>query len=100
MDNVKNAADEDAVKKMASDEKKHARNELEDFRYLLKLPQFKRVIWNLLEYCAPFESPLHTNAIMMANNIGRGDVGRNLIAKISDADPAALFKLKEEAKNV
>jgi hypothetical protein len=100
MNSVKNAADEDEVREMERDEKKHARNELEDLRALLKLPQFKRFIWNVLVYCAPLEDPLNTNTVLMASNIGRGNVGRMIIAKISDADPSAFFKLKEEAKNV
>lgn len=100
MDNLKNAADEETVSKSAEKEKNNVRREIDDLRFLLKHQQFKRFIWSVLSYTGVYESPFNLNAALTNLNIGRGEVGRFLMAKINDADARALVTMKEEAINV
>jgi hypothetical protein len=67
-----------------------------DLRILLGMMEGKRFIWRLLSGCKLYESPFNPNGSMQAQNIGRGDVGRELLTWMNEADPAAYPKLMLE----
>jgi hypothetical protein len=60
-----------------------------DLRALLALPEGKRFLWRLLDSCKLYESPFNGNGSIQAQNIGRGDVGRQIVAWLAEVDPVA-----------
>lgn len=58
----------------------------------------RRVLWRLMSYCAPLESPAHPRADVTQQNIGKGDVGRMLISEINEADDEKWLLMQREAR--
>lgn len=95
---VKNASDENQVKRADLKQRLRTTNEHEDMRAVLATPQGRRMLWRLLEHCKVFESIWHPSALIHHNS-GRQDVGHYIMAKIAEADEARLFQMMQEAKS-
>jgi hypothetical protein len=94
---VKNAADENQVRR-AGELQENARDlELNDLRYILNTDQGRRVIWRFMEHCRVFTSIMEASA-KIYYNAGAQDVGHYLMAEVAAADDEALFKMMREAK--
>lgn len=65
----------------------------EDLRIVLAIPEGRRFIWRLLSECHVYQSPFNPNGSIQAQNIGRTDVGRQLIAWLGEVDPVAYPQL-------
>lgn len=96
MESVKNAADEDQVKKAGKDSKTAREIEVADLKSLLTDVRFRKFMWRVLGYTQMFKSPLDNNGSMQYYKIGQGDVGRFLVSEISDADSSAFVKMMGE----
>lgn len=92
-----NAADPQQVKR-ATRKAKKAQDALDDhMKALLELPQFRMWIWNLVcDRCQLFQSPFNPNGSTQTLNIGRQDVGRELLAEIERIDPAMVPRIMAE----
>jgi len=97
MEEIKNTADEIQVKKAQKKAEVGRVLELSDIRFLLQQHQFQRFLWRVIGYCGVFETPAHVISNIQNQNIGRGDIGRFLMAEINDADSKAFVKLIVEA---
>lgn len=94
---VENAADEVEVSNAAETIKRKTLSEREDFRYILKSPQGRRVLWRILGHCKVFESIYHGSSLIHYN-AGKQDVGHFLLSEIINTDEMALIKMMQESK--
>lgn len=94
---VKNAADPEQVKNAVTKTNLKRDDELNDLRYLLTLPQFRRFVWRLLKFCKVFETIWSPSALIHYNS-GQQDVGHFVTAEVVSADPEALVKMMVENK--
>ncbi len=97
---VGNAADSKQVRNAGRKERDRRGQELSDLSAVLATPAGRRVLWRLLGECRVFETPTHTRGDMTHQNIGRGDVGRFLIAEINEASDDAWLTMQQEARAV
>jgi hypothetical protein len=101
MSNLENAANEEHVKEKSKKERSEFDRDNADLIFLLNHIQFKRFIWKFLEFTNVNGDPFNPNSAIMARNVGTGNAGRYVMAKINDANPKALITMKEEVtKNV
>lgn len=91
-----NTADEVQVKKQDKKETNTRFKEIEDMKYLLSLPQFRRFAWRFLAHCRVMSVPQDNNNSYQSFLIGRMDVGHFLYAELCQADRKAVFKMTEE----
>ena len=68
-------------------------------RAIMASPAGRSWMFSLLEYCGAFRSPFASNALFMAHNVGRGDVGRYLLDSIMSACPDTLMVMIKETED-
>lgn len=95
---VANAADRKQVKHAGRKERRGRDLELDDLRATLGHDYARRALWRILKYCAPLESPMHASNSFQSHAIGRGDVGRFMIAEINEADDDKWLLMQREAR--
>jgi hypothetical protein len=93
--NAANVADQRALEKGA---KRRRRLELEDLRAVLGTGEGRRTIWRVLTQAGAFKSVFNPEAAVMAYQAGQQDLGHWLLAELAELDPAAVFRLAEEAR--
>lgn len=92
-----NAADPKQVQKREKKAKRQQEDRDADLKELLQLPSFRRWIWNLAcDRCQLFQSPFNPNGSTQTLNIGRQDVGRELLAEIERIDPKLVPQIMTE----
>lgn len=94
-----NTADESQVKKADKREKVGRDKELDDLKYLLGLPQFRRFSWRLLAHCGFLQVPFNTNNSQQSFLIGRMDIAHFLFSEMNNADEELVFKMMKEGKS-
>jgi len=92
--NAASVADQRALEKGAS---RRRRQELADLGAVLLTAEGRRVIWRLLEHFGAFRSVFDPQPALMAYQAGRQDDGHWLLAELAAVDPAAVYRLAEEA---
>ena len=93
---TQNAADSEQVRTAKKRERYTHEQELKDLRLLLRDPIARRFIWRTLERCKTFETIFSQSSLIYYNS-GRQDVGHELLALISEAEPTALLSLMQDA---
>lgn len=71
--------------------------ELAELDGLLRLPQFKRLVWRYLERAGVTRSTFTTDALLMAFNEGRRDMGNFILADVVEARPSAYVEMMQDA---
>jgi hypothetical protein len=94
---VGNAADPKQVKNAGQREKALRRQELAELRWVLSDRRGRRFLWKHLSTCGIYTTPYHPSGSTVYHNVGRGDVGRELLAQILEADQAAYLLMQQEA---
>lgn len=77
-----NAADKTQVKHAGRKEKDRSRRDAEDLAELLRMPIFRRYLWNLIGFCGHGENPTRARGDETHQNIGKQDVARKIISDI------------------
>ena len=72
-----------------------ARN-IADIQKLLRLPEFRRFVWNLWSSTGIFRDPFSQNAMLMSRECGSQSVGKQLLADINEADVNAFAQIQRE----
>lgn len=65
--------------------KRRAREEAEDFRWLVGNKRGRRIVWRMLERAGVFRTSFETNAMATAFNEGRRDFGLYLLTSVQGA---------------
>lgn len=94
---VKNAADEQQVKKAGRKENLKRKQELEDMKALLDTPLGRRVVWRYLSICGVYQSSFTGNSTTFFNE-GRREVGLRLMADIMESNPDSYAKMVKESR--
>ncbi len=93
---VKNNADPEQVRKAKLKDNIRERDKLEDLRAVLKTPEGRNVIWDLLKKCSIFEhGPGGGRSEELHFFEGHRHIGLLLWNQILAADPQALIKMQE-----
>jgi len=71
---------------------------LRDLDELMSLPAGARFIWRLLERAGVYRSSFSTDALIMAAQEGRRDIGLKLLAEILEACPEKYINLLKSSK--
>jgi hypothetical protein len=91
-----NAADAVSIREAQRRQRDQEKQELADMQEVLASAAGRRFLWRLLGTCKLYESPANSNGAIQSMNIGRGDVGRELLVWISRADKTAYAQLMLE----
>lgn len=94
---VKNAADRKQVDRARHTERFTRKNELDDIKFLLAIPQFRRFIWRALKFCNVFSSIWRPSA-EIHHLSGKQDTGHWIMAEVTEADPDAFLQMMKESK--
>lgn len=82
--------------KIAKEEKRLKERELNDMRKLLKMPEFRRFLWEMLSICGLYRNPFNPNASVTSFQCGAQDIGQQLLRKINLADMYIFSQIQEE----
>lgn len=94
---VKNAADRQQVEKARKTERFARKNEIDDMKFLLAIPQFRRFVWRLLKFCSVFSSIWRPSA-EIHHLSGKQDTGHWIMGEVTEADPDAFLLMMKESK--
>ena len=70
--------------------------DIADLQKLLRLPEFRRFVWNLWSDTGIFRDPFQQNAMTMSRECGVQSVGKSLLADINEADVNAFSQIQRE----
>lgn len=96
---VKNAADKEQVESAERKERYGRKVQLADLRQILATDYGRRFIWRYLEECHVFGSVFNNSGSITYFNEGRRDVGRVLLADVTEANDEALIQMMRESKD-
>jgi hypothetical protein len=93
---VKNAADEEQIKKAEKSDRFDRNHELKDIEEVLKTTAGRRWIWRILSECGLYKTckgidDAHTNM-----NVGAQNIGHMILFDIVEADEKLLFAMMQE----
>lgn len=94
---VKNAADEEQVKKGKSQEDSLRDQQLNDLRYVLNDERGRRFIWRLLGECGVYQTSFTGNSTTFFNE-GKRQIGLFTLGEVMEASIEAYLKMQHEAK--
>ena len=95
---VRNAADRDQVKRATRNERTRSERRDAIWGQVLTGQDGRELVWMLLQDTRVFDSPLHASGSMVYYNIGRADVGRDLIAYLRSVHGANYLLMEQEAR--
>jgi hypothetical protein len=72
-----------------------ARN-IADLQKLLRLPEFRRFVWNIWSDTGIFRDPFSQNAMTMSYVCGQQSVGKKLLADVNEGDVNAFGQIQRE----
>ncbi len=90
---------EDAQKKISQIEKRKRERDTADLKKVLSDVEGRRVIWRILSEAGVFRGSFNQNALAMAFNEGKRDIGLLLIGEINANMPQRLFQLQNESSS-
>ncbi len=91
------AGDPEQVRKRERKYDDQRAQEIDELRYLLKQPEFRRFIWRHINAtCGLLRSPFSPNGNTQTLNIGMQDVGRQLWAELEEAAAKSIPLLMAE----
>jgi hypothetical protein len=94
---VKNAADEQQVKKAKQKEESLNDRRLNDIRYVLNDHKGRRFYWNLMRFCRIFETS-NADEHQIFYNEGMRNVGLKLLADLNEAAPEVYNVMVRESQ--
>lgn len=94
-----NAGEETQVKKRVRKEELEARQAEDDLRAVMAMVQGRRFIWRWLGITGIHRTSFSTNALTMAKDEGRRNVGLQLEAELMEADVRGYLTMQNEAIN-
>lgn len=83
-------------KEADAEELRLRKRRISDIAKLLKHPEFRRFIWNMLSETGIFRASFTNNAMQTSFLEGKRDVGLALVKDIDDADVNAIFQIRQE----
>lgn len=95
---VKNAADEEQVKKAESKLKRVRERELADIHQILQSQYGRRFYWRYLTECKVFETSFSHSGSITAFNEGVRNVGLKLLTDLNEASPDSYLTMLKESK--
>lgn len=87
-----------AEKKQAEAIKLEREREIEDFKYLMEHPQFRRFMWRLLEKSGVYRSSFSLNGLEMSFKEGNRNLGIALISELHEHCPTRYIQMIKERK--
>lgn len=96
IDNFYDTAINEKNKKLSAEGKRLRQRELSDLRKILKIPEGRRFVWNLLAKAGLFHSSFALNSNQTAFNEGRRNLGLDLMIDLNEADVGAFAQLQRE----
>jgi len=94
---LRNVADETAIKKKTELERTKEILRRTDLRKILSWPEGRRFIWRYLEICGVFTLSFTGNSQTFFNE-GQRNIGLKLLAEIMDVAPDALLQMMKDSK--
>jgi len=82
--------------KLSADGKRQHNRKVGDLRSILKKPEGRRFVWELLGDTGVFRSVFALNSNQTSFNEGRRDVGLELLQKLNEADASAFAQMQRE----
>ena len=67
-----------------------------DLRKLLKLPEFRRFVWDSLSETGLFRASFTSDAMTTAFNEGKRDNGLKLLAELNETDVSVFAQIQKE----
>lgn len=67
-----------------------------DVRYVMATENGRRFIWRLLDICGVHSSPFAMNALLMANQCGKQEIGQWLLAEVAAVTPTEYLMMQRE----
>jgi hypothetical protein len=95
---VNNASDPEQVKEAGKREETQREQELRDLKAVLSMPEGRRFVWRLMDFCGPFKTCWAPNAKIHYNS-GQQDVGHFLMGEIVQADGEAMISMMRDKYN-
>jgi hypothetical protein len=92
---VKNAADEEQVKKAKSKVESRNDRRLNDVREVLNTKRGRRWYWSMMKFCRIFETS-NADEHQIFYNEGMRNVGLKLLADVNEAAPEAYLVMLRE----
>jgi hypothetical protein len=93
-----NAGDAAQVNKRQKSQKTRDLQKKAALRKLMGEPEGRMWMWGLLTRCGAFRLSFATDALIMAFNEGRRDIGNHLMAEITRLSPELYMKMVVEAQ--
>jgi len=91
-----NAGDAQAVAKRQKSQKTRELQKKAALRKIMGDPEGRMWMWDLLGRCGAFQLSFSREALIMAFNEGRRDVGNHLIAEITRLNPELYMRMVNE----
>jgi hypothetical protein len=91
-------AQEAAIKKQAESRRLEQEQEVEDLKYLMGVPVFRRFVWRQLDKAGVFRTSFSTNGLEMAFKEGNRNLGVQLLAEINEHCPERYVQMTKEQK--
>ena len=94
---ITNATDEKQIKAKKKHDKHLDFQLVDDLKYLLKTPQFRRFAWRYMSTCGVFTMSFDSDVNQTMFNEGRRSVGNKIMTEITTNVPYAFLQMMEEA---
>jgi hypothetical protein len=90
------AGDRTHVRKARDNEKRTDKERASVVSGLMTIPEGRKWLWDFMSQCGIYTTPFSENALVMAFNTGKADVGRRLLADIVEYAPDAYVLMIKE----
>lgn len=94
----KNAGDVKAVRAETKKARLKLEQEREEMRNTLASPDGRAVVWRILEQCGIYRSSFQGEALTMAFNEGKRQIGLWLLSELQQANPGAYLAMQRDKK--
>ena len=85
--------------KLQQKAKRRAREDADDFKWLLSSKRGRRIVWRLLEQTGVFRSSFNNNSMAMAFAEGNRNLGLQMVAQVHALRPDAYALMVTENAN-
>lgn len=94
---VSNAADKGQVKNAEKVERTERDKELDDLRFVMGVPQGRRVLFRILDRCGVYRSSFTGNSQTYFNE-GERNIGLYVLSEMTEAKEERIFQMMRENK--
>lgn len=92
---MRDPLDTKIAEKIQEKQEKKEKREINDWKKLLLMPEFRRVVMWLLGISGYFNDPMTGNSYTFYNN-GKQEVGRDVMRKVFTANPNIFAQMQQE----